>query len=71
MPIDPTEPESVEELLERPPGEEAPEEDAAEQRTEVRRDRDEPPGVRSAESADPADVVEQSRVVELDEEDYR
>lgn len=71
MSIDPTEPESVEELLERTPGVEAPEADAAEQLTEVqeageRRVERVPPA-----DADPADVAEQSQVVELDEDDYR
>jgi hypothetical protein len=71
MPIDPTEPETVEELLEREPGVEAPEADAAEQRTEIRQHRDLPPESTPAADADPADVAEQGRVVELDEDDYR
>ncbi len=53
---------------------EAPEADAAEQHAELLQHRDEPiiqrPSDRGRE-ADPADVAEQRRVVELDEEDYR
>ena len=53
---------------------ETPEADAAEQHIELLQQRDEPitqrPSDRDRE-ADPADVAEQRRVVELDEEDYR
>jgi hypothetical protein len=55
-------------------GLEAPEADTAEQHIELLQHRDEPiterPAGRGGE-ADPADVAEQRRVVDLDEEDYR
>ncbi|MCZ4120094.1 hypothetical protein [Streptomyces sp. H39-S7] len=53
---------------------EIPEADAAEQHTEVVPRHDSPAGNDSdapVASADPVDVAEQRRVVELDEEDYR
>jgi hypothetical protein len=49
---------------------EAPEADAAEQHTDLLQQRDVPVTGRTDE-ADPADAAEQSRVVELDEDDYR
>lgn len=53
---------------------ETPEADAAEQQTDVVPRHDSPAGNDSdapVASADPADVADQRRVVELDEEDYR
>ncbi|MCZ4098113.1 hypothetical protein G3I60_14010 [Streptomyces sp. SID13666] len=53
---------------------ETPEADAAEQHTDVVHRDDVPAGEDSdspVASADPADVAEQRRVVNLDEEDYR
>ncbi|MFI9099437.1 hypothetical protein ACIGXA_02855 [Streptomyces fildesensis] len=53
---------------------ETPEADAAEQHTDVVQRHDAPAGEDSdspVASADPADVAEQRRVVNLDEEDYR
>jgi len=53
---------------------ETPEADAAEQHIELLQQRDEPITQRPSDpdkEADPADVAEQRRVVELDEEDYR
>lgn len=53
---------------------EAPEADAAEQRSEVGGgERDDPiaPRADSDVDADPADVADQHRVVGLDEDDYR
>lgn len=49
---------------------EAPEADAAEQHTELR-DAEAPPPSPSAAAVDEADAVEQSRVVDLDEDEYR
>ncbi|MBE8472445.1 hypothetical protein [Streptomyces justiciae] len=50
---------------------EAPENDAAEQHTDVTADRDDPlEGVDPAR-ANEADLVEQARVVRTDEDDYR
>lgn len=49
---------------------EAPEADAVEQHRDIRQQRDLPVTGRGDE-ANPADAAEQSRVVELDEDDYR
>jgi len=50
---------------------EAPEDDAAEQQTDVTADRDDPlTGVDPA-LANEADLIEQARVVRTDEDDYR
>ncbi|MFC8346595.1 hypothetical protein [Streptomyces sp. NPDC057280] len=50
---------------------EAPEDDAAEQQTDVTTDRDDPlTGVDPAR-ANEADLIEQARVVRTDEDDYR
>jgi len=49
---------------------EAPETDAAEQHTELR-DADEPLPSPGAAHVDEADAFEQSRVVDLDEDEYR
>ncbi|MFF7135226.1 hypothetical protein RKD27_003376 [Streptomyces sp. SAI-126] len=50
---------------------EAPEGDAAEQHTEVARDRDDPLTGVDPDRANEADLVEQARVVSIDEDDYR
>lgn len=71
MPVDPTEPESVEELLDRSPGDETPEADAAEQRAEAQGGEGSPAADGAPYGADPADVAEQARAVEVDEDDYR
>ncbi|GAA2240307.1 hypothetical protein GCM10010232_29190 [Streptomyces amakusaensis] len=52
-------------------GTEVPEADAAEQRTEVNPEPDEPPAHIDLDTASEADAVEQARVVGLDEDDYR
>ncbi|PWI15720.1 hypothetical protein DI272_17225 [Streptomyces sp. Act143] len=50
---------------------EAPENDAAEQQTDVTADHDDPlTGVDPAR-ANEADLIEQARVVQIDEDDYR
>jgi hypothetical protein len=72
MTVDPTEPEDYQ-------GEdsatefdvEAPEGDAAEQRTEVTPQRDAPLTGEDTDRADEGDLAEQARVVKLDEDDYR
>jgi hypothetical protein len=74
MAIDPTDPETfvpedtegVEEF-----DVEAPEVDAAEQHTEVKPDRDDPLIGVDPDRASEADLMEQARVVSLDEDDYR
>ncbi|MDH6628180.1 hypothetical protein M2271_006012 [Streptomyces sp. LBL] len=50
---------------------EAPQVDAAEQRTEVDPDRDDPLTGLEPDRASEADLLEQARVVSLDEDDYR
>ncbi|MEU5368555.1 hypothetical protein ABZ362_06135 [Streptomyces sp. NPDC005951] len=71
MTVDPSDPDTFEDAEPDEPGPEAPEADAAEQRADVRPEHDE-----GAEGVDPAaaneaDVVEQRRVIPLDEDDYR
>ncbi|MCC5035400.1 hypothetical protein DMH02_019820 [Streptomyces sp. WAC 00631] len=74
MSADPTEPDTFED--ETGPGEEepdieTPEADAAEQRAELLEQEDSPLPDHVPDAANPADAVEQARVVEIDEEDYR
>lgn len=73
MPVDPMHPDTYEEddTGEAEIGAEAPEADAAEQQADLAPERDEAlvrvdPGV-----ANEADAVEQTRVVAIDEDDYR
>lgn len=71
MTVDPSDPDTFEDAEPEEPGVEAPEADAAEQRTDVRPEHDE-----RAENIDPAtaseaDAAEQRRVIPLDEDDYR
>lgn len=75
MPVDPTEPENVQndENGEAEAAElsvETPEADAAEQHTDLRPDRDDPLTRLHPDTASEADLVEQARVVTLDEDDY-
>ncbi|WP_228984286.1 hypothetical protein [Streptomyces sp. DH12] len=78
MTVDPTDPETLAELA-RENGttatarldEETPEADAAEQHTELVPQTDDPLSRIDPEVANEADAVEQARVVELDEDDYR
>ncbi|WP_329413370.1 hypothetical protein OG802_23470 [Streptomyces sp. NBC_00704] len=72
MSVDPTDPGTFEEDDDF--GEidvEAPENDAAEQSTDVKPERDDPLEDVDPARADEADLVEQARVVPLEEEDYR
>lgn len=84
MSVDPTEPETLDEILdaeERQNTEyreyagadfgETPEADAAEQQRELLRLRDAPLAERGRDDADPADAAEQARVVDLGDEEYR
>jgi hypothetical protein len=50
---------------------EAPEGDAAEQHTDIAPDRDDPLTRVDPDRASEADLVEQARIVSLDEDDYR
>ncbi|MFD8229225.1 hypothetical protein ACFV16_34485 [Streptomyces massasporeus] len=74
MAVDPTDPETFE--AEDAPEErdidvEAPEVDAAEQQAELAPDRDDPLTGVDPDRANEADLVEQARIVSLDEDDYR
>ncbi|MGX9873476.1 hypothetical protein ACWIG2_08845 [Streptomyces cellulosae] len=75
MAVDPTDPETFAEDEDVQEGEEydveAPEVDAAEQQTEVRPQEDDPLEEVDPDRANEADLVEQARVVQLDEDDYR
>jgi hypothetical protein len=72
MAYDPSDPDTFED--EDPATEfdvEAPENDAAEQQAVVAPDRDDPLENVDPARANEADLVEQTRVVSLDEDDYR
>ncbi|CAL9574687.1 hypothetical protein SUDANB176_04911 [Streptomyces sp. enrichment culture] len=75
MAVDPTDPETFEEDEDVRGDQEfdveAPEVDAAEQQAEVRPDRDDPLTGVDPDRANEADLVEQARIVSLDEDDYR
>ncbi|MFE2418397.1 hypothetical protein [Streptomyces hokutonensis] len=72
MAVDPTDPETFEdESGAAELGVEAPEDDAAEQLAEVTAGREDPLTEVDPDSANEADVIEQARVVSLDEDDYR
>ncbi|GAA2072342.1 hypothetical protein GCM10009801_24850 [Streptomyces albiaxialis] len=75
MPVDPTDPETFEDVYEdepeEPAGFETPEEDAAEQQKDLLQHRDAPMTDRGLDEVDPADAAEQSRVVEENEDEYR
>lgn len=74
MALDPTDPDVFEELADDEAQEidvEAPENDAAEQHTDIAPDRDEPLENVDPAVANEADLLEQRRVVSLDEDDYR
>jgi len=74
MAVDPTDPETFEDedAPETPEFDvEAPEVDAAEQHTDVAPSRDDPLTGVDPDRANEADLVEQARVVSLDEDDYR
>ncbi|BAC70804.1 MULTISPECIES: hypothetical protein [Streptomyces] len=73
MAIDPTDPETFENEVD---GEaeldvEAPEGDAAEQLADIAPEEDDPLTDVNPDRANEADLVEQARVVSLDEDDYR
>ncbi|WP_445526444.1 hypothetical protein [Streptomyces cyslabdanicus] len=70
MAFDPTDPETFEGDDAAEIAVEAPEGDAAEQHTDVAPDRDEPL-TGDPDRANEADLIEQARVVSIDEDDYR
>ncbi|MFJ7325231.1 hypothetical protein ACIQVN_03140 [Streptomyces cyaneofuscatus] len=71
MTVDPSDPDTFESTEPDTPGPEAPEADAAEQRTDVRPEGDEQVEGADLATANEADVAEQRRVIPLDEDDYR
>jgi hypothetical protein len=74
MAIDPSDPGTFEDEETREGQEidvEAPENDAAEQLADLGRDRDDPLEDVDPARANEADVIEQRRVVSIDEDDYR
>ncbi|MFD7033635.1 hypothetical protein ACFWAR_36970 [Streptomyces sp. NPDC059917] len=71
MTVDPAEPETFQDLVREAPGPEAPEADAAEQRTELTPLDDDPVIAADPGEAADGDAAEQARVVALDEDDYR
>ncbi|QTZ93989.1 hypothetical protein [Streptomyces auratus] len=72
MRVDPTDPETfVDESDATDIDVEAPEADAAEQYADVAPQRDEPLTVLDPDEANEADLVEQARVVETNEDEYR
>ena len=74
MAVDPTDPETFEAEEEPQTPEydvEAPEVDAAEQHKDVAPNRDDPLTGVDPDRANEADLVEQARIVSLDEDDYR
>ena len=70
MTVDPTEPEIFDET-EDALDPEAPEADAAEQHTELTPQDDDLETVGDPDNANEADLAEQARVVEINEDDYR
>ncbi|MER6024533.1 hypothetical protein [Streptomyces sp. NPDC001851] len=74
MAHDPTEPDAIDDLEADTSPEidvEAPEVDAAEQHADIKPERDDPLTEVDPARANEADLVEQARVVSLDEDDYR
>ncbi|MEU0040350.1 hypothetical protein [Streptomyces sp. NPDC006333] len=73
MTVDPTDPETFTAVVDESPDldPEAPEADAAEQHAELTPQDDGLQAVGDPLNADEADLAEQARVVELNEDDYR
>ncbi|MFJ2147769.1 hypothetical protein ACIOHB_03135 [Streptomyces microflavus] len=71
MTVDPSDPDTFAHADPDEPGPEAPEADAAEQRTDIRPEEDEPVESVDPATANEADAAEQRRVIPLDEDDYR
>ncbi|MFE2049251.1 hypothetical protein [Streptomyces sp. NPDC059459] len=73
MTVDPTDPETFDTEAQdaKEIGVEAPDADAAEQRTDVAPERDDPLTGIEPDRANEADLAEQARVVSHDEDDYR
>ncbi|MFF9767304.1 hypothetical protein ACIGXF_09565 [Streptomyces sp. NPDC053086] len=77
MAYDPTEPDAIEDIADLAADAvpeidvEAPEVDAVEQHADIAPDRDDPLTDVDPERGNEADLIEQARVVSLDEDDYR
>ncbi|MFB7912705.1 hypothetical protein [Streptomyces sp. NPDC056061] len=71
MTVDPSDPETFEDIQPDEPGQETPRADAAEQRADLQQRRDAPLTDIDREKVNEADAAEQARVVTQDEEDYR
>lgn len=76
MTVDPTDPETFEDVYEEEPetetGLEAPAEDTAEQHAGLLRQQERPiTGRGGSDEVDPADAADQAREVELNEDEYR
>jgi hypothetical protein len=72
MRVDPTDPETFEDKSDAAEFDiEAPEADAAEQYADLAPQRDEPLAGIDPDEANEADLAEQARVVELNEDEYR
>ncbi|MEV5375421.1 MULTISPECIES: hypothetical protein [Streptomyces] len=76
MPVDPSNPDTFEDFDQEDADvtefdAEAPEADAAEQHADLAPHQDEPLDALHPDAANEADIAEQARVVELDEDDYR
>lgn len=71
MTVDPSDPETFEDIQPDERDEETPEADSAEQHAEVRQESDEPLTGIERNGANEADAAEQARVVAQDEDDYR
>ncbi|MFF7731022.1 hypothetical protein [Streptomyces sp. NPDC008001] len=76
MPVDPTDPDTFEDFDEEDADvtefdTEAPEADAAEQHADLAPQHDDPLTALDPGAANVADLAEQARVVDLDEDDYR
>lgn len=71
MTVDPSDPETFEDVQPDEPSPEAPDADAAEQHTDLRPEDDEPLTDVDRDRANEADAAEQARVVPQDEDDYR
>ncbi|MET7341027.1 hypothetical protein ACIOEZ_04375 [Streptomyces sp. NPDC087866] len=71
MTVDPRDPETFEDVQPDEPDQETPDADAAEQRTDLRPESDEPLTDFERGEASEADAAEQARVVPQDEDDYR
>ncbi|PCG81325.1 hypothetical protein CIB93_35970 [Streptomyces sp. WZ.A104] len=71
MTVDPSDPDTFTDSEPDGAGPEAPEADFAEQRADIRPEDDERVEGFDPATANEADVAEQSRVIPLDEDDYR